>query len=170
MLYSTKLNQCWFVHDHSRHSHNSSFVPGNAHENQSPKSVLKSSIKNYSFISNGPMGKPFAPANFRQTWSVQSFSENVLETNLNSAICSVLPVLNVKVECLVLGIPNRNANTLLPCVCELKGIGIYQTLQQRNPANQLTHKQLEVHGYILSTVTTDALVLKHQGIRTCSAD
>ena len=26
----------------------------------------------------------------------------------------------------------------------------------------LTHKQLEMHGYVLSTVFTDALVLKHQ--------
>ena len=28
--------------------------------------------------------------------------------------------------------------------------------------NELTHKQLEMHGCILNTVDTDALVLKHQ--------
>ena len=28
----------------------------------------------------------------------------------------------------------------------------------------LTHKQLEMLGYVLNTVHTDALVLKHQGI------
>ena len=36
--------------------------------------------------------------------------------------------------------------------------------------NMLTHKQLEQHGCILSTVATDALVLKHQAISTHSAD
>ena len=34
----------------------------------------------------------------------------------------------------------------------------------------LTHKQLETHGCILSTVATDALVLKHQAINTHSAN
>ena len=34
----------------------------------------------------------------------------------------------------------------------------------------LTHKHLETHGCILSTVATDALVLKHQTISTHSAD
>ena len=34
----------------------------------------------------------------------------------------------------------------------------------------LTHKQLETHGCLLSTVATDALVLKHQGISSHSAD
>ena len=34
----------------------------------------------------------------------------------------------------------------------------------------LTHKQLQIHWCILSTVTTDALVLKHQAIRIHSAD
>ena len=29
--------------------------------------------------------------------------------------------------------------------------------------NELMYKQLEMHGYVLSTVDTDALVLKHQG-------
>ena len=33
----------------------------------------------------------------------------------------------------------------------------------------LTPKQLEMHGCILSTVSTDALVLKHQGISNHSA-
>ena len=28
----------------------------------------------------------------------------------------------------------------------------------------LTHKQLQIHGFVLSTVATDALVLKHQAI------
>ena len=28
----------------------------------------------------------------------------------------------------------------------------------------LTHKQLEIHGFVLSTVATDVLVLKHQAI------
>ena len=36
--------------------------------------------------------------------------------------------------------------------------------------NVLTHKQLETHGCALSTVGTDALVLKHQVISTHSAD
>ena len=34
----------------------------------------------------------------------------------------------------------------------------------------LTHKQLEMHGCILSIVATDVLVLMHQGISTNSAD
>ena len=34
----------------------------------------------------------------------------------------------------------------------------------------LTLKQLEIHGYILSSVATDALVLKHQAISTHSTD
>ena len=34
----------------------------------------------------------------------------------------------------------------------------------------LTDKQLETHGYIFSTVATDALVLKHQAISIHSAD
>ena len=34
----------------------------------------------------------------------------------------------------------------------------------------LTHKQLETHGRVLSTVATDALVLKHQGISTYTAE
>ena len=34
----------------------------------------------------------------------------------------------------------------------------------------LTHKQLKMHGCMLSTEATDALVLKHQGISTHSAD
>ena len=34
----------------------------------------------------------------------------------------------------------------------------------------LTHKQLEMHGYIISIVATDALVLKHQAINIYNAD
>ena len=34
----------------------------------------------------------------------------------------------------------------------------------------LTHSHLERHGYVLSTVAADALVLKHQTISTLSAD
>ena len=34
----------------------------------------------------------------------------------------------------------------------------------------LTHKQLELHGCILSTVATDGLALKHQAISIHSAD
>ena len=34
----------------------------------------------------------------------------------------------------------------------------------------LIHKPLETHGRVLSIVGTDALVLKHQGISTHSAD
>ena len=34
----------------------------------------------------------------------------------------------------------------------------------------LTHKQLETHGCVLSTVATDALVLKHQAISAHIAD
>ena len=33
-----------------------------------------------------------------------------------------------------------------------------------NLINILTHEQLEMHGCMLSTVATDALVLKHQAI------
>ena len=36
--------------------------------------------------------------------------------------------------------------------------------------NELTHKQQETHGCILSTVATDALVLKHQAISIHNAD
>ena len=36
--------------------------------------------------------------------------------------------------------------------------------------NELTHDQLDMHGYIISTVATDALVLKHQGINIHNAD
>ena len=35
---------------------------------------------------------------------------------------------------------------------------------------RLINKQLEMHGCILSTVVTDALVLKHQAISTHSSD
>ena len=35
--------------------------------------------------------------------------------------------------------------------------------------NMLTHKQLEMHGCVLSTLATDALVVKHQAISTHSA-
>ena len=34
----------------------------------------------------------------------------------------------------------------------------------------LTHKHMEMHGCILSTVATDALVLKHQAISIHSAE
>ena len=37
-------------------------------------------------------------------------------------------------------------------------------------SSALTHKQLETYGCILSTVATDALVLKHQGISIYNAD
>ena len=36
--------------------------------------------------------------------------------------------------------------------------------------NVLTHEQLEMHGSVLSTVATDALVLKHQTISIHNAD
>ena len=36
--------------------------------------------------------------------------------------------------------------------------------------NFVNHKQLETHGCVLSTVATDALVLKHQAISTHSAN
>ena len=36
--------------------------------------------------------------------------------------------------------------------------------------NVLTHELLETHGRYLSTVATDALVLKHQAISIHSAD
>ena len=36
--------------------------------------------------------------------------------------------------------------------------------------NLLTHKQLETHGFVLSNVATDDLVLKHWGISIHSAD
>ena len=35
---------------------------------------------------------------------------------------------------------------------------------------KLTHKHLEIHGGVLSTVATDALVLKHQAISIDNAD
>ena len=34
----------------------------------------------------------------------------------------------------------------------------------------LTHKQLETHGRVLSSMATDALVLKHQAISLYNAD
>ena len=36
--------------------------------------------------------------------------------------------------------------------------------------NVLTHKQMEIQGRVISTVTTDALVLKHQAISIHSDD
>ena len=36
--------------------------------------------------------------------------------------------------------------------------------------SSLTHKKVETHGLILSTVATDVLVLKHQDISIHSAD
>ena len=36
--------------------------------------------------------------------------------------------------------------------------------------NELNHKQLEMHGCVLSTVATDALVLKHQAISFHNTD
>ena len=39
-----------------------------------------------------------------------------------------------------------------------------------NTISHLTHEQLETHGCVLSTVSTDALVLKHQAISIHSAD
>ena len=38
------------------------------------------------------------------------------------------------------------------------------------PSFFLTHKNLEMHRYIISTAATDALVLKHQVISIHSAD
>ena len=35
---------------------------------------------------------------------------------------------------------------------------------------ELTHKHREPHGYVVSTVATDALVLKHQAISILSTD
>ena len=37
-------------------------------------------------------------------------------------------------------------------------------------SDNLTHKQLETHGCVLSTVAADGLVLKHQAISIHSAD
>ena len=42
--------------------------------------------------------------------------------------------------------------------------------QLTNQLSALTHKQLEMHRCALSTVATDALVLKHQAISSHSAD
>ena len=33
-----------------------------------------------------------------------------------------------------------------------------------------TPEQMEMHGYVRSTVATDVLVLKHQDLSICSAD
>ena len=38
------------------------------------------------------------------------------------------------------------------------------------PPHTSTHEQMETHGCVLSTVATDALVLKHQDISIPSAD
>ena len=43
-------------------------------------------------------------------------------------------------------------------------------LQNYDGKTLLTHKQLEMHRCILSTIATDALVLKHQAISIHSAD
>ena len=40
----------------------------------------------------------------------------------------------------------------------------------RNNSSMLTHKQLETHGCVLSTLAADAFVLKHQAIRIQKAD
>ena len=40
----------------------------------------------------------------------------------------------------------------------------------QSQATTFTHKQLEIHGCILNTVVTDALVLKHQDTSNHSAD
>ena len=48
---------------------------------------------------------------------------------------------------------------------------ILEVLQYiRNGKKSWTHKQLEMHWYIISAVDTDALVLKHQSISIHSAD
>ena len=39
-----------------------------------------------------------------------------------------------------------------------------------NSVYQLTHKHRETHGCVVSTVATDALVLKHQAISILSTD
>ena len=41
---------------------------------------------------------------------------------------------------------------------------------QEHATSLLTHKKLETHGCVLSTVVADVLVLKHQAIITHNAD
>ena len=52
----------------------------------------------------------------------------------------------------------------------LPPINLTKTHRQQRTSVDLTRKQLETHGHILSTVATDALVLKHQAISIHSAD
>ena len=50
-------------------------------------------------------------------------------------------------------------------------IHIFKTiLSTQFKQRELTHKQQEMHGYILNTLATDAVVLKHQVISIHSAD
>ena len=46
----------------------------------------------------------------------------------------------------------------------------YQCIYASLSLNELSHKQLETHGCLLSTAATDALELKHQAISSNSAD
>ena len=47
----------------------------------------------------------------------------------------------------------------------------FETLSSVIPlGNMLTLKHRETHGYVVSTVATDALVLKHQAISILSTD
>ena len=58
---------------------------------------------------------------------------------------------------------------LKPTVDKLLSTDLVTQIQMQT--NQcVTHKQLETHGCIFSTVATDAMVLKHQGISIHSTD
>ena len=44
--------------------------------------------------------------------------------------------------------------------------GSYLVPQNNSVGEGLTHKQLDIYGFLISTVATDALALKHQVIST----
>ena len=83
---------------------------------------------------------------------------------------------------------NKNLNSLRACICareccnyfkQTDLVSFKQNGRSRNEtttvfgdraANQLTHRQLEVHDCLLGTVATAALALKHQPISIHNAD
>ena len=63
---------------------------------------------------------------------------------------------------------NMISHTIRHTMTSLRTID--QCLDSQKAPHLLTHKQLEMHRCTLSTVATDALVLKHQAISIYSAD
>ena len=96
---------------------------------------------------------------FFQVTAVMSVSlrkfQSVFQFHLNNFIYSFVPVSLI---------------TIFFCILrQWCGLNVCKILL-RSDQSFLTHKQLETNGYILSTVATAALVLKHQSISSYSAD